>query len=194
MPKSRSRKPKRARKRRPQQPSTRRIPGNETRGFFSTILSLWKIFLVVFALLSGTAGLYSVLLPRISASPSDSLNLSTPFETIFQIRNDGYFTIRKIQINCGIVNLAMPFGGGIKNIGFVFPDSFAEKIEPGGVKSLRCRILSMPSFSGTNIDMELIVSFRADYSPISTERRFRFVTSEDASGILHWLQQPAKSN
>jgi len=66
----------------------------------------------------------------------------------------------------------------------------AERIEPGGVATIRCPIGLPTTEASTAVNMVMIATFRADYSPIETKRGFRFVTARSQDGTLRWQQQP----
>jgi hypothetical protein len=193
MPKSRSRKHKTAKTRQQQwRPKVKQkaTAWAKLRKFVPHFLWSWRTFVAALGIVGGVVGLYSVLVPRITVTSTQSLDPSDPFRTPFEIRNDGYFAINNVIPDCKVDNLVGP-SVVMSNVTTQNLNYRATRIEPGAVATVRCAITPPPATQlGMTANILMGVSFRADYSPFTNQRQFRFTTVRARDGAFYWQQQP----
>jgi hypothetical protein len=153
------------------------------------------------ALILGVYASYVQLAPRISVSPSASLNPSDPFSTPFEVSNDGYLSIRDVQFLCRLTDVqAQPPGINLsfENIGVMGPDQFLgdksqniRDIGPGRQATTKCNLSPIfPVMPIDRADISITVSYKPDYLWSPRSEDFRFVTVRSSDGQLRWVRQP----
>jgi hypothetical protein len=149
---------------------------------------------------------YVALLPRISVSQNEPRDLSDPFSSPFIVSNDGPLPIENVRFRCGIGQALYKNGPQVKggsNFGssFIFaPDANGHlpeqnfgtaEMNPGERSTIpSCNYPFPKSIEGA--DIGIVVTFRIGYTPVTTQRIFRFSTLADANKQLHWFPYPLK--
>ncbi len=158
-----------------------------------------KAVFVVATLVGGISGVAS-LLPRVSLSSEESLDVSDPFSTPFVVSNEGLLDLNDVKIFCGVERVVALDGHvevqGPGNYGAGFPvASFAaERIEPGQKQSFVCKFHLPKRFPVNYADIAVAVSFRPEWGIWRKEKLYGFHTVRSLDGTLHWLQHPANES
>ena len=140
---------------------------------------------------------YVALIPRISVSQSQPLDVNDPFSTPFIVSNDGPLPLMNVKFSCAIRDLVDTKGdratvGDQKGLGpeITAPQLVSDEISPGERSTIPCASpfrFPTPLASG---DVSIVVRFRIGYTFLPSKRISRFVTVKAADGHLYWYPQP----
>jgi hypothetical protein len=140
---------------------------------------------------------YMALIPRISVSQSQPLDVNEPFSTPFIVSNDGPLPLMNVRFACAINALRDSKGdnvtvGNQKGLGpeITVPQLISDEISPGERSTVPCANpfrFPTPLASG---DVAIVVRFRIGYTFLPSKRISRFVTFKATDGHLYWYPQP----
>ncbi len=140
---------------------------------------------------------YLALVPRLSVTQNQPLNLDDPFSTPFILSNDGPLGVNDAKFSCYVFHLASAPAGrlssGTSTIDEVGASQglVAKRMEPGERATIPCSLqpftLMNPVKTG---DVAVQVDFRPDFVFWRQTRSFRFVTLKSSDGHLYWYPEP----
>jgi hypothetical protein len=145
---------------------------------------LWQIA-VGFSVVSAVALTPYAVAPKLIVSPSERLDSANPLSTVFNVTNDGLFTIHSVQLVCGIRNV---IAGHTRMTNIALKDSKLDRshMSPGENAVIGCGNVNLgPQL--TTADISIDVSFRPAYWFLRIERHFAFTAHISKDGQVHWL-------
>jgi len=189
----RARPPKDIVSRRNEQPKDKLPVESGRRSIRIRLIQVWKFGgkLAGWLLASlGFATAYLSLIPRISVSQNQPLDVDDPFSAPFVVSNDGPLGINGLQFSCRIYNIETK-GSKISNIETSMLLG-AKQMEPGERATVPCDTMPMVPPKGPLVsgDLAVVVSFRADFTWWRKSRAFRFVAQHTPDGRVYWYPQP----
>lgn len=172
-------------------------PKSEAKPKRSLIQAVVKGILGTIGLLSAVLGIVSgwvALVPHVSATQTQPLNLSDPFSTPFIVSNDGPLAIRDVNFECYSFSIRTqgPPPSEIKNIGFVPMDASLLRMKPGERATVPCFFPITSDDPLQSADVVLLVRFKIAFIPWlpCCENDYRFQTSRAGDKNLYWFPQP----
>lgn len=151
----------------------------------------WKIplevFLGVCTVLSLLAGVVSFL-PKLSVDISGSLRSQEAMGTVFYLSNDGVITVRDVTAACRADDIRTERGQSVSNIGFLNPDSFADKLSPGHKMTLPCARVNITGV--TTARMTIDVSYKPAWAWWYRHERFPLEAERTQDGTWIWKSIP----
>ena len=168
------------------------------RSRFHTVLR-WTIkwvggtILWVSALLGIVSG-WVALVPHVSVTQTQPLNLTDPFSTPFTVSNDGPLAIRDVQFECYSFSVRTQYSEVGPKLGFVPMDVYYARMKPGERATVPCRFPFTMQDPLQSADIALIVTFKIDFLPLFyTHSEFRFQALRAGDKNLYWFPQPLTS-
>jgi hypothetical protein len=147
------------------------LPQAKTRNWFERIPLVWRVIIFLIGVPSLYVGIVSIL-PRISVTPSEELNKYDPFSAPFIISNDGYIAIHSVNMPCTIDHLLLSSQTSMTNA-TASDDVFDDTLEPDGRSTHFCH-MQITDAKTKEVIITLTVSFRPDFYPWTTIRKFHF--------------------
>jgi hypothetical protein len=159
--------------------------------------------------MGGTAAVLSFL-PRLSISPEPPLISSDAFSTPFQVSNDGYFSIYRVNAGCTPKDVTYvepnhpKHGLHITGSGtdeedtaenFMLPNLESAELLPDHKLIFPCslREMSVPPEWLVSAHILMVINFHTPFVPFVTRHhRQRFELVRDSAGQLRWLEEAAK--
>lgn len=140
----------------------------------------------------GIVTAYLSLIPRLSASPTQSLDLNNPFSALFIMSNDGPLGINDLDFSCHIYNVGSVLDASVSAI-TTRMNIRSKRMEPGEKISAPCDPSPLIRVEGqlASADVAVVVRFRPDFVWWTKYRIFRFVTLKSSDGHLYWFPVPA---
>jgi len=163
------------------------------------IRRIWK-------LLAGIAVVLTILgvvtfLPRISVSIPDVVaDNRDPFASPFSVKNDGYFPIYSIGLQCYVGQITFLHGrGGLRDFtysGIRGTDLTVNKLSAGDSADFKCLRLFEFQDDVNTADITVSVYFSVYFLATLVPKHFcvkcfGFSTRTDHEGKLHWLRRPS---
>jgi hypothetical protein len=141
----------------------------------------------------GIASGYVALIPHVSVSQSQPLNISDPFSTPFIVTNEGPLGIRDVHFECYPFSIKTKNANEITGIGFVPLDLHPERMNPGERATVPCYFpITMDPLQSA--DVALIVTFKVAFVPLlNFENDYRFQALRAGDKNLYWFPQPLTS-
>lgn len=152
---------------------------------------VWQIF----GGIALVVGFVAIFYPRISVSPSSSLDPQSPLLTPFVISNDGNIDLTDIKYMLGMRNIKFVDGReftGETNFTsrFTGPNNTIAKLSVGEKSTILSPLQFNPGGAVDFADVAIVVGFKPSFLPIKMEKVFRFITSKGNNGKLNWYAQP----
>lgn len=134
------------------------------------------------------------LIPRISVSQNDPINVADPFSAPFVVANDGPLGINDVRFSCLLISVRTAHNNAFINVR-VDAGSRAQWIGPGEKAAVPCPFRHLIGLSPEDVivqaDIAMFVNFRPDFVPyIRPTRTLRFITLRKSDGNLYWYPQP----
>src|ERR1035438_3581981 len=118
---------------------------------------------VAIGFLSAVAGLLT-LIPRLRVDVQDSLDSTSPTQTVFALVNDGLLSVHDVNVDCRYDQLINKNGGGLNNVTVRFPKSNFDILSPDQEVTLPCdHSVGTSAFSGPGwreVGVTIVVSYR----------------------------------
>ena len=174
-------------------------PRSEAKPKRSLIQAVVKGILGTIGLLSAVLGIVSgwvALVPHVSATQTQPLNVTDPFSTPFIVANEGPLGIRDVTFECFSFSIERqgPPPALFQNMGFVPMDAFIKGMKPGERATVPCFFPVIFKDPLQSADVVLIVRFKVPFIPwVPFENDYRFQTSRAGDGNLYWFPQPLTS-
>lgn len=154
----------------------------------------WKIVVGILAFSSSVltvVGTYYAFSPKLTISPSHSLDQTTPLSTKFEIRNDSLFKVKDLKPVCKNVIIKMVGGGGIFNKTGKYAIRNSDPPVPYLDSGESTSFFLPESYVGfgapiESADVIISVEYRPQFLLFSKEKRARFVTEKALDGTLKW--------
>lgn len=158
------------------------------RGFHSSIpkISKWLIFAL------GVPGLYIGLvsvLPSVAIDPQDLVRKGEPFSFPIRVSNTGYMGVNSVHLQCFIDKASF---GNVQ-----FTDILAHEpvdfplgdIGRGGYTTTGCAVPRnlQPNGDFKQGHITIVLTFRPDFSPFKTYRKFYLTALADDAAHAHWV-------
>jgi len=138
----------------------------------------------------GIASAIVNLLPKLSVSPSSSVDPHAAFGTIFNLKNDGIIGVHDVTFsfcpgtvyepttNTGVIGGKMAIGNWR-----------ADDLAPGDSVGLPFEQTYL-GFPNAQVDAVFVISFRPGWWPWTREQRFRFTSERSTDGTWQWKEMP----
>lgn len=160
------------------------------------ILKILKVLGAAVSLIAMSLGIasgYLSLLPRISVTQTEPLNVTDPFASPFIVSNDGPMGINGVEFYCVLVHVRTRKGFSFDGITTELTALNQKHMEPGERVSVPCSFRQFFGFTTENpvIGAEIIVgvTFRPDFVWVHKNRQFRFVAMADSHSDVRWYPQ-----
>jgi hypothetical protein len=170
-----------------------------TASFLNKVAKMgWKTFVVLAVILGAFVSLYS-LRPRFSVTPLTYFDPSNPFNTLFDVKNDGFLSVQNVQPLCAMQTVTLKSGltfKGAPNFSTRVFDSkhFSKELAPGESNTIVCVFnppyLRLPSFIKF-AEIAIVVDYSAFGFHWPT-KVFPFRAEADINGQPRWEKHPAK--
>jgi hypothetical protein len=160
---------------------------------------IWKTILGIPAIFGFLAAIFGVVVyfnPRISVSPSFSVNPRNALLTTFVISNDGYTSIKNVKFAISIKDIKTSDGLHINgDPTFKGRLTEANNIVPVLRANEKYTVRFPSQFDiGSNVtsaDIALVVRFTLPCLPfVPWEKMFRYIPYKDVEGKFNWAPQP----
>ncbi len=154
----------------------------------SLVRSLWGFFVAASVIIAIVAGVFSFK-PRLSIrKPSDTTG--TPSGQVFTVSNDGWLSLRNIEVRPSVVLTYRPivvpgYLPETDRLAFGVEPIRAGTLESGQSLSIRLPASSAPS-SVRKIAVEFAQSYDAWWLPAHHAAGSRYITYEGLDGKLNW--------
>ena len=137
--------------------------------------------ITLFTTLTGYS-LISLLTPRLELTATSSLDAKAPFQTIFELKNNGVFSISETKLSMIEDTIATANGATIVGLTFKMPTGVDLTIKGGQISSFQFNVEQFFSFARNNIvyaDVGLVVDY--DYLWVKHQDAFfyRIVRGSD---------------
>lgn len=151
--------------------------------------------------LGSLATFYEIFyLPPASVSFSAPLNPSDPFTTPFVISNDGYLSLREVQVACTMNDLksgSTDTNLELSNVTVSARDQYlgdksqeVRDIAPKGQATTTCDLPPIAPITGiSSADISIRVSYRLRLYPLRKEQSFRFLSVRGSDNRFRWIRQ-----
>lgn len=157
----------------------------------------WKLLSQLFALTAlslGVATGYLALIPHVTIVETQPFNPGDPFSVPFVLSNEGPLGINSLDAACVINKILTNQSNVIQNSTMTAtPTAFLKPhLEVGERDTLVCPVDLMAGGAGqvTGADIEFDAHFRPDFTFWRVTRKYRFTTTLDSAGVLHWIPVP----
>mgnify|MGYP003393247610 CR=1 FL=1 len=148
---------------------------------------------------------YFWFIPKISVSPTFSVNQQNILSTQFKVSNDGNTDIKDVESSIAICKIKTSVGGQIVGSQVNGNCDFKNRLkEPNTKENKRVPIMKRGEINTVQFPSNFIIGDGIDFADLAVvvnyklpflsfwawEQLFRFTTVKDADGALHWNGQP----
>lgn len=152
----------------------------------------WIAWLGLVVTISGVVIALPSVLPAISfaAGPYDA---SFPFSTPFSVTNSGLLNIYEVKFVCKLHTVNNIEQQEVKHLGITTQHLVIDKLKPRDTFDIVCPLNEVFEGVGeiTSAGIEIVVSFQPIFLPLTRLKCARFITDQNPSGGLRWLQRPS---
>ena len=143
--------------------------------------------------LLGIASGWVALVPHVSVSQTQPLNVTDPFSTPFIVANEWPFDIYGVHFECYSFSVKTQYSEVGTKLGFVPMDVYYASMKPGERATVPCRFPFTMQDPLQSADIAMIVTFKTAFWPLELHNDFRFQALRAGDKNLYWFPQPLTS-